>query len=53
MLGIFYGRPRDEGSAQAQSRRQPAAAPAAPAAAAPAGQPPAKLDLNLGGPTLQ
>ena len=53
MLGIFYGRPRDEGSAQSQSRRQPAAAPAAPAAAAPAGQPPAKLDLNLGGPTLQ
>ena len=53
MLGIFYGRPRDEGSAQAQSRRQPAAAPAAPAATAPAEQPPAKLDLNLGGPTLQ
>ena len=50
MLGIFYGRPRDEGGARPQTQRQPAAAPAAPAQA---GQPPAKLDLNLGGPTLQ
>jgi hypothetical protein len=55
MLAMFYGRPQQEGAAQPQARRQPAAAPAAPAPAgqAPAGQPPAKLDLNLGGPTLQ
>ena len=53
MLGIFYGRPRQEGAAQTQAPRQPAPAPTAPAAAAPTGQPPAKLDLNLGGPTLQ
>lgn len=53
LLGIFYGRPREEGAAPTQVRRQPAAAPAVPAAQAPAGQPPAKLDLNLGGPTVQ
>ena len=45
--------PARRGLGPAQSRRQPAAAPAAPAATAPAEQPPAKLDLNLGGPTLQ
>ena len=50
MLGIFYGRPRNEGGARPQTQRQPAAAPATPA---PAGQPPANHDLNLGGPTLQ
>jgi Putative peptidoglycan binding domain len=55
LLDLFYGRPRQEGAAAApQASRQPApAAPAAPAATAPAGQPPARLDLNLGGPTLQ
>ena len=55
MLALFYGPPQQQGAAQPQGRRQPAAAPAAPAAPAPStgGQPPAKLDLNLGGPTLQ
>ena len=53
MLGRFYGPPK-QGQGAAQPRRQPAAAPAAPAAPAAGGQqPPAKLDLNLGGPTLQ
>ena len=47
LLAVFYGRPQQQGQAQQQPRRQQAApsAPAAPAAAA--GQPPAKLDLNL------
>jgi Putative peptidoglycan binding domain len=48
LVAIFYGRPQQQGEAPRQPRRQqaaPAAAPAAPTA--PAGQPPAKLDLNL------
>jgi hypothetical protein len=50
LLALFYGRPRQEGAAPAPARQQasPTTAPAAPA-----GQPPAKLDLNLGGPGLQ
>jgi hypothetical protein len=53
MLALFYGRPQQTGAAQPQAGRQPAAQPAAPAAPAAGGQPPARLDLNLGGPTVQ
>ena len=45
--------PAHEGAARPRPRRQPAAPPRPRPAHGAAGQPPAKLDLNLGGPTLQ
>jgi hypothetical protein len=54
LIALFYSGPQQQGAAPQRPRPgAPAAAPQAPGgAAAPAGQPPAKLDLNLA-PSLQ